>query len=40
MINEENKDKKQKGISEIIENYINPDLLNKDWNSDGLLVIK
>ena len=40
MINEENKDKNQKGISEIIENYINPDLLNKDWNSDGLLVIK
>jgi hypothetical protein len=39
MIDEENLEKKQKGISEIIKNYINPDLLTKNWNKDGLLVI-
>ncbi len=39
MINEEDLEKKQKKIYEIIQNYINPDLLLKTWNIDGLKLI-
>ena len=39
MINEEEDlGKKEKRISDIIKNYINPDLIKKNWNSDGLKV--
>ena len=40
MINEEELEKKQKRISETIKDYINPDILKKTWNLDGLLVNK
>ena len=39
MINEDNLEKKQKKILEIIKDYIKPDLLQKTWNNDGLRVI-
>ena len=39
MSNVENLEKKEKKISDIIKNYINPDLLKKTWNIDGLKVI-
>ena len=38
MINGEDLEKKEKRISDIIKNYINPDLLAKNWNTDGLNV--
>ena len=39
MINEEELERKQNHIKEIIKNYIRPELLQKTWNMDGLLVI-
>jgi hypothetical protein len=38
MINEEQLEKRQKKVIEIIKNYIKPDLLLKSWNIDGLMV--
>ena len=29
---------KQKKITEIIKKYIKPDLLTKNWDTDGLIV--
>ena len=40
MINEEDLEKKQKKVFKIIQNYINPYLLLKSWNIDGLKVIQ
>ena len=40
MINEEQLEKRQKKVIEIIKNYIKPDLLLKSWNIDGLMVNK
>ena len=40
MFNEMELEEKQKKISEIIKKYINPGLLQKTWNIDGLLVTK
>ena len=40
MINEDDLEKKQKKVLEIIKDYIKPDLLLKTWNNDGLRVIK
>ena len=39
-MNQEELEKKQKRIIEIIKTYIKPDLLQKTWNIDGLLVTK
>ena len=39
MLNEE-LEQNQKRISEMIKNYIKPDLLLKSWNNEGLKVIK
>ena len=38
MLNEEELEKRQKKVIEIIKNYIKPDLLLKSWNIDGLMV--
>ena len=38
MINEEQLEKRQKKVIEIIKNYIKPDLLLKSWKIDGLMV--
>ena len=40
MINEDDLQKKQKKILEIIKDYIKPDLLQTTWNNDGLRVIE
>lgn len=40
MIDEEEYQKKQNKIIEIIKYYIKPDLLSKTWNNDGILVTK
>ena len=39
-MNQEELEEKQKRVIEIIKNYIKPDLLQKTWNIDGLLVTK
>jgi hypothetical protein len=40
MIDEDQLEKRQKKVNEIIKNYIKPDLLLKSWNKDGLMVNK
>jgi len=37
MLNEKELEK-QKKIAEIIKKYIKPDLLTKNWDTDGLIV--
>jgi hypothetical protein len=39
-MNQEELEKKQKRVIEIIKAYIKPDLLLKTWNVEGLLVNK
>ena len=38
MIDEEELEKRQNKVLEIIKDYIKPDLLSKSWNTDGLIV--
>jgi hypothetical protein len=38
MIDEEELEKRQNKVLEIIKDYIKPDLLSKTWNTDGIIV--
>jgi len=38
MLNEEELEKRQKKVNEIIKNYIKASLLAKTWNTDGIMV--
>ena len=38
MIDEEELEKRQNKINEIIKDYIKTDLLLKTWNKDGIIV--
>ena len=38
MLNEEELEKRQKKVNEIIKNYIKVNLLTKTWNTDGIMV--
>lgn len=38
MIDEEELEKRQNKILEIIKDYIKPSLLSKTWNTDGIIV--
>ena len=39
MIDEKELEKRQKRVFEIIKDYIKSDLLQKTWNTDGIIVI-
>ena len=39
MIDEKGIEKRQKRVFEIIKDYIKSDLLQKTWNTDGIIVI-
>ena len=39
MIDEEELEKRQKRVFEIIKDHIKEDLLLKTWNTDGIIVI-
>ena len=38
MIDEEELEKRQNKVLEIIKDYIKPSLLSKTWNTDGIIV--